>query len=86
MKKKLMSVYEDCGCLVFLLCCVLALGLVFGVYCLQGWIFMLLWNWLAVTYLSAVVLPFWPCVGIVWALHFLGKIIFGRTTVECNND
>ena len=86
MKKKLMSIYEECGCLLFLVCCVLALGLVFGVYCLQGWIFMLLWNWLAVIYLSAVTLPFWSCVGIVWALHFLGKIIFGRTTVECDND
>jgi hypothetical protein len=81
MKNKLVSVYENCGCLVFLLCCLLCLGFVFGIYCLQGWIFLLLWNWLAVSYFSAPVLGYWVCVGIVFALHFLGRMIFGRTTV-----
>lgn len=82
MKNKLVSVYESCGCLVFLLCCLLCLGLVFGIYCLQGWIFLLLWNWLAVGYFSAPALGYWVCVGIVFALHFLGRIIFGRTTIS----
>lgn len=80
MKDKLVSVYEDCGCLVFILVCLLCLGLVFGIYCLQGWIFLLLWNWLAVGYFSAPVLGYWVCVGIVFALHFLGRIIFGRSS------
>ena len=80
MKDKLVSVYEDCGCLVFILVCLLCLGLVFGIYCLQGWIFLLLWNWLAVGYFSAPVLGYWVCVGIVFALNFLGKIIFGRSS------
>lgn len=82
MKNKLVSVYESCGCLVFLLCCLLCLGFVFGIYCLQGWIFLLLWNWLAVSYFSAPVLGYWVCVGIVFALHFLGRMIFGRTTIS----
>lgn len=55
------------------------LGLAFGVYCLQGWIFMLLWNWLAVSLFGAKVLGYWVCVGIVFALNFLGRIIFGRS-------
>lgn len=78
MKDKLVDVYEECGCFVFLLCCLLCLGAVFGIYCLWGWIFLLLWNWLAVSLLNAPVLSYWVCVGIVFALHFLGKIIFGR--------
>ena len=82
MKNKLVSVYENCGCLVFLLCCLLCLGFVFGIYCLQGWIFLLLWNWLAVSYFSAPALGYWVCVGIVFALHFLGRMIFGRTTIS----
>lgn len=81
MKNKLVSIYEGYGCLVFLLCCVLALGLLFGTYCLQGWIFLLLWNWLAVSYFSAPALGYWVCVGIVFALQFLGRMIFGRTSV-----
>lgn len=80
MKDKLFSVYEDCGCLVFILVLLLCLGLAFGIYCLQGWIFLLLWNWLAVGYFSAPTLGYWACVGIVFALNFLGKIIFGRSS------
>lgn len=57
---------------------VFVLGLAFGVYCLEGWIFMLLWNWLAVALFGAETLGYWMCVGIVFALSFLGKIIFGR--------
>lgn len=78
MKDKLVSVYEDCGCLAFILVILLCLALVFGIYCLQGWIFYLLWGWLAVGYLNAPFLGYWVCVGIVFALHFLGRIIFGR--------
>lgn len=58
---------------------VFVLGLAFGIYCLQGWIFMLLWNWLAVALFGAKVLGYWVCVGIVFALNFLGRIIFGRS-------
>lgn len=80
MGKKLVSMYEDCGCLVFLLVCLLCLGLVFGVYCLEGWVLLLLWNWLAVGLLNAPTLSYWVCVGIVFALQFLGRLIFGRSS------
>lgn len=63
----------------------IVLGLAFGVFCLQGWIFMLLWNWLAVALFGAKVLGYWMCVGIVFALNFLGRIIFGRSN-NANSD
>ncbi len=85
MQDKLVSVYEECGCLAFILAILLCLGLVFGIYCLQGWIFLLLWNWLAVDYFNAPLLGYWVCVGIVCALHFLGGIIFGRSASSTKN-
>ena len=80
MKNKLVAVYENGSCLAFILALLLCVGVMFGIYCLQGWIFLLLWNWLAVSLLNAPALGYWVCVGIVAALHFLGRIIFGRSS------
>ena len=86
MKNSINGIYETCDCLlgtiIVILCLVLVLGIVFGVFCLQGWIFMLLWNWLAVSLFNAPALGYWVCVGIVFALNFLGRLIFGRTRVN----
>ena len=86
MKNSIDGIYETCGCLlgtiIIILCIALVLGIVFGVFCLQGWIFMLLWNWLAVSLFNAPALGYWVCVGIVFALNFLGRLIFGRTRVN----
>lgn len=62
--------------LVLLLC----VGFIFGAYCFSGWIFMLLWNWLAVELLSAPALNYWVCVGIVFALKFLGNLILPKSS------
>lgn len=84
MKNYVNDIYETCGCLlgsiIILLCFALIFGIVFGVFCLQGWIFMLLWNWLAVSLFNAPALGYWVCVGITFALCFLGRLIFGRST------
>ena len=86
MRDSIDGIYETCGCLlgtiIIILCLALVLGIVFGVFCLQGWIFMLLWNWLAVLLFNASALGYWVCVGIVFALNFLGRLIFGRTRVN----
>lgn len=86
MRDSIDGIYETCGCLlgtiIIILCLALVLGIVFGVFCLQGWIFMLLWNWLAVSLFNAPALGYWVCVGIVFALNFLGRLIFGRTRVN----
>jgi hypothetical protein len=86
MRNSIDGIYETCGCLlgtiIIILCIALVLGIVFGVFCLQGWIFMLLWNWLAVSLFNAPALGYWVCVGIVFALNFLGRLIFGRIRVS----
>lgn len=76
------DIYRLCGCfvgtLILILCVALVLGIAFGVLCLEGWVFMLLWNWLAVELFGASTLGYWVCVGIVFALSFIGRLLFGR--------
>lgn len=55
---------------------IVVLGILFGSYCLAGWIFMLLWNWLAVSLLGLKALSFWVSVGIVVALKIIGRLLF----------
>lgn len=78
MIKKAMTMLEGKDWFVVALVLLLCVGLIFGAYCLLGWIFMLLWNWLAVELLSAPALNYWVCVGIVFALEFLGNLIFPK--------
>ena len=90
MNEKIDNLYEECGCLgatlIILGVVILILGLVFGIYCLQGWIFMLLWNWLAVSLFGATTLGYWVCVGIVFALQFIGGLLFRRSSVKVKGD
>lgn len=83
MKRAIENLYMTCGyltaTLIVVLCVVFALALCFGIFCFEGWIFLLLWNWLAVGLLNAPALGYWVCVGIVFALNFIGKLIFGRS-------
>ena len=86
MKSNVENLYEECGCLLgtllLILIIALALAIVFGVFCFEGWIFMLLWNWLAVGSFGATELGYWVCVGIVFALSFVGRLLFGRSSVK----
>lgn len=49
------------------------LGMVFGLWCLQAWLVMLLWNWVMVTLFNFPVLTFWLSFGLVWLFHLLTK-------------
>lgn len=93
MGNKVVNLYEDCGCLlgtlILIAIVVLALAIVFGAFCFEGWIFMLLWNWLAVELFGANILGYWVCVGIVFALNFIGRLVSGRSGTirfKCNDD
>ena len=85
MKDSIVEVYERGGCLAVILAVILALALVFGIFCFEGWIFMLLWNWLAVELFSAQTLSYWLCVGIVFALQFVGRLLFKSSRHSENN-
>lgn len=81
MKDKVVHLYDACGCvmatLILLFTVILALAIVFGVFCFEGWIFMLLWNWIAVGSFGATALGYWVCVGIVFGMNFIGRWLFG---------
>lgn len=50
-----------------------AIALTFGVMCLQAWLVMLLWNWIAVGLFGAPVLSFWVAFGLSWLCSLLFK-------------
>lgn len=50
-----------------------AIALTFGVMCLQAWLVMLLWNWIAVGLFGAPVLSFWVAFGLRWLCSLLFK-------------
>ena len=69
------------GCFVAILVVVLAIGIAFGVLCLQGWILMLLWNAILVPLFGFGALKFWWAVGIILISNLLFK---GATTITKN--
>lgn len=89
MKDSVSNLYEALGCfggtIAVILCVILVAALVFGIFCFEGWIFMLLWNWLAVELFSAQTLSYWLCVGIVFALQFIGRLLF-KSPNRSKND
>ena len=89
--KKLVEVFEDAGggclgCLTAIICLIIAGGIFFGIFCLEGWILMLLWNWLAVELFGAPILGYWLCVGIMFAVWFIRRTVFGTKTVKVETD
>lgn len=50
-----------------------AVAWIFGVMCLQTWLVMLLWNWIAVDLFGAPVLSFWVAFGLRWLCSLLFK-------------
>lgn len=82
MKDWLEDVMDDhgvaMGCFLIVLIVILALGLAFGVLCLQGWILMLLWNAILVPLFGFGALEFWWAVGIILISNLLFK---GATTI-----
>jgi hypothetical protein len=89
--KKMFSISKDTfnkcgggavGCLGVIICLVLIGGFVFGTFCLEGWVLMLLWNWLVVELFGAPALGYWLCVGIMFAIWFIRRTVFGKKVVK----
>lgn len=57
------------GCLVV----ALVLALAFGIMCLEAWIVMLLWNWIAVSLFSLPTIGFWLAMGLCILCNILFK-------------
>ena len=60
-----------------------ALALSFGMLCLQAWLVMLLWNWIAVGLFGAPVLSFWLAFGLRW---LCGLLFRSKTAVNKSED
>ena len=80
---KLKEIFEDngfaCGCLV----CLLVLALVVGIFFLEAWLVMLLWNVLMPAIFTLPTVGFWTACG----LKLLITLLFGVTkTVSSKNS
>lgn len=51
---------------------IIVIAMVFGLLCLEGWIFMLLANWVLGLFSIAFTFTFWQAFGIVVLLSFIG--------------
>ena len=55
--------------------CIIAI-IVIAAFFLEGYVLMLLWNWLAPLFWSAApILCFWECIGIILLINLIGSII-----------
>ena len=75
--KKLMAICEDyptgLAILATIAVVIFAIAWTFGLMCLQSWIVMLLWNWVAVGLFGAPALSFWVAFGLRWLCSLLFK-------------
>ncbi|MBR5314173.1 MAG: hypothetical protein IKU45_02020 [Clostridia bacterium] len=74
------------GCIMVLLCLALGGGILYGIFCFEGWVLMLLWNWLAVELFGATALGYWVCVGIMFAVWFIRRTVFGTKNVKVETE
>ena len=66
--KKLMAIWDGyptgLAVLAIIAVMICAIAWTFGLMCLQSWIVMLLWNWVAVGLFGAPALSFWVAFGL----------------------
>jgi len=65
----------------YLLAVLIMIALSFGTACLEGWVVMMLWNWLVPMIFNGPTISFWVSVGIC----FLISLLFG-TRVTYNKS
>ena len=77
MKERIVEIWEDHsigGAIILTICAVVGcLAACFGIMCLQSWLVMLLWNWIAVELFGAPALGFWMAFGLRWLCSLLFK-------------
>ncbi len=74
--EKIARVKREYSTGVVIIAIICAIAWCFGVMCLQAWLVMLLWNWVAVGLFGAPVLSFWVAFGLYW----LCSLLFKRAT------
>ena len=59
---------------------IIVLALVFGCFCLEAWLGMLLFNWVISLFGGAFTFTFWQAFGIVLVLSFIGGFFRGTSS------
>ena len=88
MKERIVEIWEEhsvIGAIILIICMVVGyLAGYFGIMCLQSWLVMLLWNWVAVDLFGAPILSFWVAFGLRWLCSLLFKN--NKATVKKSED
>ena len=75
MKDSIEGLYDACGCVgatfIIILALVVVFGMVFGIYCFEGWLLMLVWNAVANGMFGLPMIGYWASVGVVWVLNLI---------------
>ena len=71
----LMDVYEKSGCLGAILLLLLVLVFAFGILCLEGFIVMLLWNYVIANPMGWQQIGFWWTTGAIFLFQLIVSII-----------
>lgn len=59
--------------------CLLALIIIAAFAVFEGWIFMLLWNWLVpMFWTTAPIFTLWQSIGILFIINLIGRLLFGN--------
>lgn len=75
MKKILMNIYEDHGCLAWIIALILVFALAFGLLCANAALLVVCWNFAVVAAVSVCApIGFWQALVLILAVSFL----FGR--------
>ena len=86
MRESIEGLYDTCGCVVATIIIILALavvlGIVFGVYCFEGWLLMLVWNAVANEMFGLPMIGYWASVGVVWVLNLIAGAFKIKTKKE----
>ena len=72
MRDFLTNIYEDHGCLAYIIAVILVLALLFGVLCANAALLMVCWNFAAVAAVSVCApIGFWQSLVLILAMGFL---------------
>lgn len=70
-----MDTYEKSGCLGAILLLILVLALAFGFLCLEGFVVMLLWNYVIANPMGWQQIGFWWTTGAIFLFQLIVSII-----------
>ena len=75
---------DDLSCFGTIMVVILIFAIVIGLFLLEAWVFMLLWNWIVGDLIGWITFTFWESVGVTLLLDIIGGFFKSSVTVNKN--